>query len=212
MNDLYTLFDVFDVDQVIRTDNIYFCCDNDMLIDELNGLMLCVICGNCLNHMLVQDSYADNVTIITKSIYKPLNHLLHKIKEITGNIIPEQNLLWRHYFTDQTIDNIYDIRSILKQNNQTKLNKYSYYFYEQLTNIKLFTISQNIKESMIKQFMKKNKKFRKLKTNYQRKNLLNFHYMLHKLLSEHNINTSEKLFLPKLQLTIINHNKCWENL
>lgn len=214
-DELYKLFDEINSDSEDSIKSNNDCCNEEMIYDEQNGILVCIHCGTCKTSNIFVNSYCDmkNMSAKITSIYKPLNHLLYKIKEITGNIVPEKTLEWQCYFeSEPKPSSVHTVRKILKKNKKTKLNKYAYYFYEVLTGSKLLRITNNEKEIMVRRFIKINTNFNKLKKTDNRKNLLNFHFILHKLLREQNKQIKNMLCIPKLKQTIKQNNKVWDKI
>jgi hypothetical protein len=209
----WTIFDEFSDHDENDSNNDNVCCGQDRVYIEKDGILVCQQCGTFINSSIyvLEKFTASTLRTKYKSIYKPINHMLHKIREINGLIIPDISIEWRKYFIKVKIKNIHDIRKVLRKNNKTCYNKYTYYFYNQLTDKSMFKIDHSMIKILMKRFVCILGKFQKVEVK-ERKNMPNYHFILSMLLKEQKIQIRNKLFVPKLPQTKIKNTIIWNKI
>jgi hypothetical protein len=191
----YSIFDQFDTPKETSDDDDAVCCGVARVNIEELSYAICTECGSCVFSQTYVGAYVPNGRMRKRSIYKPISHMRHKLQEICGHLIPPNELNWGVLFKDVTIKSVRDVRALLKKMKQTSLNKYCYYFYYKLTGKHVITLSANVRSALICNFVKIHASFRKIRDG-TRKNLPNFHYIIHRLLLREGIDVKNKLFIP----------------
>jgi hypothetical protein len=207
----FSIFDQFD-EVTITPPNAYdMCCESEMFINEIEGLFICCLCGSCKTYSITVVEEA-NCTITYKSIYRPVKHWAHKLNKIMGHLIPDKRINWRPLFNGANINTIYDVRKVLKKKHKSKLNKFSYHFFQQLTGLRVWTLQSHEIDSLKRAFLKIHMTFRRERASYCRKNLPSYHFILMKLLNSQGHKTKNKLFTPRLAISIQKNEQLWNDL
>jgi hypothetical protein len=156
----FSVFDQFDEVPVVKVVPITVCCGKEMMIDEVEAFIVCFSCGSCVQYY---NQVVDEMLCCVRyrSIYQPIKHFGHKLAEITGNLILQDTLTWRRLFEGCQVETIYDVRNQLKKKKRTKLNKYAYYFYKELTGKTVWNLLPVQLDELRRLFMVIHIKFRK---------------------------------------------------
>jgi hypothetical protein len=181
------------------------CCGKDMLMEEDDGMLVCDQCGHCVVRSIVHID--ENVCSIRyRSVYKPIKHFETKLREISGLIIPHDTIEWRGWFAGMTINNVGDVRRILKKGGHSNMNRYTYYFFQELTGIVLFSFDNNEKQRLVKEFIRINNRFKRIRITAKRKNMVNYHFIFNKILTDVD---PANLFSPCLPQSVAENEAVW---
>lgn len=184
------------------------CCGVEMFEHPDDARLVCHNCGISIIYNLFISDNKPNKIVYKKNIYKAVNHFLDKLREINGEIIPVKNIEWLQLYKNMNCSNIYIMRDILKPNHK-KLFKYIYFFYNTKNKTNLIKINNTLKTKLIKIFIKFNNVFKRI---YKRKNMLNYHYLIYRFCLNYGINLKNKLFIPKLKMSLVHANETYENV
>lgn len=211
-------FDIFDTlyssdeEQEIDPQHSMECCEQTRVYSDREGICICTSCGSFIvsNKPVMECFVVTSTKRKYRSIYKPNVHFMHKIREIRGLLVPETDHM--DIFKGSTIKSIFDVRKILKSNRLSHLNRYSYYYFEQITGRPVFNLSRQNVRQMCSKFATIHRSFRGCSKRFSRSNLPNFHSILLILLQHMNIDTTDKLFVPKLKSTTIKNTELFKQL
>lgn len=211
MNDWELILNDYEQDNIIEESSEEgMCCGGEMIRNSAEAVQSCQECGRCVSFIELIIKHTES-RLKYKSIYKPMKHLEFKLKEIQGLLIPETKR-WRSLFKGSSVSTIWDVRRILKKHKSTHLNRYTYYYFEQLTGHKVFTLSPLDIDSIRYNFKVLLVSFRKFKSSYGRKNIFNYHFILKQLLEIQRIDITNKLFAPKMLQSSTRNKEIWDGI
>ena len=179
-------------------------CDNCNEPDSChfeNGYSVCHNCGYINYDEIHLEDYQYENTVKKKIYYKRLNYFIEILKLVCCIKLSINGLSYvidfckrKYKRIDDEYENLINLKIFLKQNNFSKYLKYIYILYFKLFDIKLIEITHNEYTNVINDFKIFNHNYSQKTDN--KRNILNYQFLIFKFFEKNNINCLNYLILP----------------
>lgn len=165
----------------------------------VNGLSTCLDCG--LVNTEDQEFTRERTLIRYPKFYayKRSTYFNQKLNLITGRKCYQRDPQYWTNFIDKlklekdNIKTIFDIKRYMKQNHYNRLYKYIYNAWFEIKGYRIIDLDYDQRESLNVQFLEFERWF---KSQYIKRNLLNYNIILHELLKRNNIENYNQVCMP----------------